>query len=148
MKLPSVLSEGLLQALPTAERKRLGRAGMTKAEAQAKYTAGKEKELQREIAQWLNGQEIYFESDRMDARTSGKRGRADFRVCVPVRIGGTVEGRWLSVEAKTEAGTFSKEQAAEAARLRKSGGRFLIAFSLADVIEAVREIQNLRRTSN
>jgi hypothetical protein len=141
MKLPAVPSEGLLQALPPEERKRLGRAGMTKAEAEAKYAAGREKDLQDDIATWLNGQQIYFDWDRMDTRTSGRRGRADFRVCVPVRIKDQIEGRWLSVEAKTQSGTLTSEQAEQAARLRKSGGKFIVARSLAEVIEAVRELQ-------
>lgn len=141
MKMPSVPREGFLKALPEAERKKLGRAGMTNAETQAKYAAGREKELQRDIAAWLNREEIYCNNDRMDKRTSGERGRADFRVCVPVRVAGQIEGRWLSIEAKTEIGTLSTEQGEDAARVRKSGGKFIVARSLADVIEAVRDMQ-------
>ena len=45
MKLPAVLSEGFLQSLPEAERKKLGRAGMTAKEAQAIFERGEEKKL-------------------------------------------------------------------------------------------------------
>ena len=145
MKLPAVPSEGLLRALPPEDRKRLGRAGMTRAEAEKKYLAGQEEELQRDIYKWLFYHEIYFEWDRMDKRTSGKRGRADFRICVPVWLEPIKErvGLWLSVEAKTGAETLRPAQAAEAARLRKSAGRFIVAYCLADVIKAVRALQEL-----
>jgi hypothetical protein len=135
MKLPNVPSEGFLQALPPEERKKLGRAGMTKGEAKEKFLSGQEKELQQTVYQWLLYHEIYFEWDRMDRRTSGKRGRADFRCCVG--------GLWLSIECKADTGRLSKEQASEAARLRKSGGKFVVAFNLQDVIEAVRDIDSL-----
>jgi hypothetical protein len=133
MKLPAVLPEGFLRALPLEERKRLGRAGLTSEEAQARYVADQEKKLQRDIATWLNREQIYFESDRMDRKTSGRKGRADFRVCV--------EGQWLSLEAKSETGKLTKEQAAEAARLRKSGGKFVVCSSLKSAIDAIRSMQ-------
>jgi len=130
VKLPAIVSEGFLQSLPEAERKKLGRAGITRAEAIAKYRAGQEKQLQDDVTRWLNLHQIYFNSDRMDKKTSGKKGRADFRCCVM--------GHWISFECKTAAGTLSKEQAEDAARLRKSGGTFVVVFSLQDVLEAVR----------
>lgn len=137
MKLPPVLPEGFLQALPPEERQRLGRAGMTVQEAQAKYAAGEEKKLQQDIATWLEHEQIYFESDRMDRKTSGKRGRADFRICV--------DGRWLSIEAKTQSGNLTREQATEATRLQKSGGTFAVCRSLKKAIAAVRTLQNETR---
>ena len=69
--------------LPEEERKKLGRAGITQAQAEAKYAAGEERRFQEAIAGWLDLEGIYFEFDRMDKRTSGKKGRADFRICVP-----------------------------------------------------------------
>jgi hypothetical protein len=66
MKLPAVLPEGFLRALSLEECRKLGRSGMTSKEAQAKYIAGQEKKLQRDIATWLNREQIYFESDRID----------------------------------------------------------------------------------
>lgn len=121
--------------MPEKERKRMGKAGMTKAEAHAKFRSGREKELQRQVWNHLNRNQIYFEDDRMDKKTSGKKGRADFRCCVA--------GLWLSLECKTEAGTLTKEQAAEAARLRASGGRFAVVFSLQDAIEAIADMHAL-----
>lgn len=132
MKLPAVPSEGFLQALPEEERKRLGRAGMTASQAMATYRAGQEKALQEQVIDYLNLNEIYFEWDRMDKKTSGKKGRADFRICY--------HGRWVSAECKAETGTLGSSQAFEAARLRKSGGRFVLVFRLMDLIDEFRNI--------
>jgi hypothetical protein len=80
MRLPAVLPEGFLKALPAEERKKLGRAGITSEEAQARYVAGQEKKVQRDIATWLNRERIYFESDRIDRKTSGKKGALTSRL--------------------------------------------------------------------
>jgi hypothetical protein len=132
MKLPAVLPDGFLQALPETERKRLGKAGMTAHEAMQTFQRGKEKELQKQIASYLDLNEIYYECDRMDKKTSGKLGRADFRICY--------RGYWLSAECKAEGCTLDSGQASQAARLRKSGGRFVLVFRLMDLIEELRNI--------
>jgi hypothetical protein len=109
---------------------------MTAEEAVVRYSSKKEKELQRLVWNELTRRDIYFESDRMDKRTSGKKGRADFRVCMPP------DGKWLSLECKIT-GTLTREQGAEAARLRRSGGKFVVVRSLEEAIEALRDMEAL-----
>ena len=91
--------------------------------------------MQDEITTWLDLEGIYFESDRMDKRTSGKKGRADFRICAA--------GRWLSIEAKAGNHTLTAEQDEQAARLRRSGGTFAVVRSLKEAIDAVRAVQKI-----
>lgn len=134
MKMPNVPSEGFLKALPDAERKKLGRAGMTGAEAIVRYSAAKERELQRQVHNWLFSKEVYFNSDRMDKRTSGKKGRADFRCCI--------RGKWLSLECKVGAGKLTPEQEDDAARLTRSGGIFTVVRSLEEAMAAVYALAN------
>ena len=97
----------------------------------------REKELQARIYSWLLFHEVYFEWDATHRRTSGKRGRADFRVCVKGPDG---FGRWLSLECKVDGNTLTREQASEAARLRKSGGVFAVVRSLEEAIQAIAEL--------
>jgi hypothetical protein len=78
--------------------------------------------LQCQIVNWLNLHGIYNESDRFDKRTSGKKGRADFRLCI--------NGLWLSVEVKIAKTKLRKEQKEEALRLIHSGGKFVVVRSL------------------
>ena len=70
MKLPQVLGDGFLKALPAAERRKLGKAGMTSEEAILAFSARKEKELQRQVWNELNRRGIYFDTDNMHRRTS------------------------------------------------------------------------------
>jgi hypothetical protein len=140
LKLPKVLGDGFLKALPEPERRKLGRAGITSEEAIVRYSTKKEKDLQGLIWNELHRRGVYVESDRMDKRTSGKKGRADFRCCVKDARG---DGRWLSLECKVGAGTLTSEQGAEAARLRASGGKFVVVRSLEEAIEAVTALQAL-----
>jgi hypothetical protein len=134
VKLPAVLSPGFVRALPESERKRFGKAGLTPEQCRATFIRGQEIELQKLVANWLELNGIYFESDRMDKRTSGKRGRADFRICVP-------GGFWLSAECKATGETLSAEQVEQAERLRRSGGKFVVVRALDDLIQAVRSLE-------
>jgi hypothetical protein len=114
------------------EKKDRPRGWMPYDEAKKKFIAGEERKLQSLVANYLNLHAIYFEQDRMDKRTSGKKGRPDFRCCY--------RGRFLAIECKAESGRLSSEQAVELARIRKSGGYTCVAMLLEDVQGALREI--------
>jgi hypothetical protein len=135
MKLPIVLSERFLAALPEEERKRLGRAGITAVEAFRTFRQGEEKTLQQLCVQWLELNQIYYETDRMDRKTSGKKGRADFRICVG--------GLWLSAECKAHKEKLADEQLREAERLIASGGRFILVYGLYDLLHHVRRLERI-----
>jgi hypothetical protein len=130
--MPAVVPPSFLYALPEEERKRLNKAGLTPEECNAKFIRGEEIRLQKLCMNWLSLHNIYFEWDRTDKRTSGKKGRADLRACVL--------GYWLSIECKADGEPLSREQAQEAVRLRNSGGRFVLCYCLHDLIEAIHGI--------
>ena len=69
MKLPTVLSEGFLQAMPEAERRRLGKAGMTQKEAEAVFQRGEEKKLKDLVVNELNRRGAWIFTQRMDKST-------------------------------------------------------------------------------
>jgi hypothetical protein len=129
MKLPAVPSEGLLQALPPEERKRLGRAGMTQAEAQAKYAAGREKELKSDVIKEVRRRGGWVFEQPMSKKTRGRPGVPDLIICY--------RGYFLAAELKATGGTMSQEQAQEAVGIRKAMGRFVLAYSVNDVVEAL-----------
>lgn len=115
------------------DRRKLGRAGITADECREKYQRGEEKKLQGLIANYLGlRDDIYFETDRMDRKTSGAKGRPDFRICY--------RGKWIGIEAKVEGGKLSKEQSETLAKIRNAGGVAIVAFGLAAVQEALRAI--------
>jgi hypothetical protein len=137
MKLPNVLSEGFLKAMPQSERKRLGRVGMTNAEANQRRIEHSERELQRQVHNWLLGEGIYFVNPRMDRKTTTSKGTPDFIACVD----GRVDGLFLGIECKADRNTLTSEQAREANHIRMSKGRFIVAFCLNDVIQAIGELR-------
>ena len=135
MKLPTVLSEGFLQAMPEAERKRLGKAGLTQAEAQAVFQRGEEKKLKDLVLNELNRRGAWFFTQRMDKRTGGRRGCPD--------IIGCHKGYFLAVELKAAGQQMTTEQGQEAVRIRKAGGFFILAYCLEDVIEELQRIERI-----
>lgn len=62
-----------------------------------------------------------------------KRGRPD--------IDGCYRGRFIAVEVKTGRGTVSLEQQAELNAIREAGGIAIVARSLEDVLQGLREIE-------
>lgn len=126
------LPENILSKMSPKDRASLGPAGMTAEEAQKRFEAGQEKQLQNLITNYLNLHQIYFESDRMDRKTSGKVGRPDFRICY--------RGRWLAVECKAQGGKLTAAQADTLMTVRKAGGVAITAFSLTDLQTALRGI--------
>jgi hypothetical protein len=99
-------------------------------EAQRRFKRGEEKKLQRLVANYFNLRGIYYETDRMDKRTSGKVGRLDFRCCY--------QSRFVAFECKCEGEEPTKEQEYEMARIWNSGGVAKAVYSLQDVIDFLR----------
>lgn len=106
---------------------------MTRQECETHIVHGQEKALQRLCAQWLTLHGIYFECDRMDRRTSGKCGGADFRICH--------RGHWLSCECKVAGQPLTQAQEREADRLRNSGGVFVVVRELGDLTGALAALE-------
>ena len=71
----------------------------------------------------------------MDRRTSGKCGRAGFRICH--------HGHWLSCECKVAGQPLTQAQEREADRLRNSGGVFVVVRELGDLTEALAALEAL-----
>lgn len=133
MKLDGPLPEHFLSKLPPEERKRLGRAGMTSEEAQVRYIARTERELQRDVANYLNLHQIPFFNPRMDRKSTVQVGMPDFVICLPP------SGKFVGVECKCAAtgGKLSSEQEASMARILAAGGTYLIIYSLEQLIQAL-----------
>lgn len=133
MKLEGPLPDHFLSKLPPEERRKLGRAGMTSEEAQARYVARSERELQGQVAQHLNRHQIPFFNPRMDRKSTVQVGMPDFVVCLPPN------GRFVGIETKCQAtrGRLSPEQEASMARILAAGGTYLIIYSLEQLIQAL-----------
>jgi VRR-NUC domain len=97
-----VFPEAFLRAMSAEDRRAIGQ--MTMAEVHRRYERGQEKELKRDVLNWLNLQGAWVFTQRMDKRTRGKRGVPDLIVCTPPN------GRFLAVELKATGGRLEAEQ--------------------------------------
>lgn len=128
----SVLPESLLSKISEKDRKSMGCAGMTASEAQEKFEYAQEKELQRDIRNFLMHSKCYFHQSPFAKKAQGKIGRADFLVCY--------RGRWISIEAKSMTGKQRPEQIKDQVEVESAGGEYLLARSIRDVQETFRRI--------
>lgn len=113
------------------DRKALG--VQTAQEASAKAEAGEERELQRQIAQYLGMNGAYFHQAPFGVKVKQRPGRADFLVCF--------RGRWLSLECKTRTGKQSPDQLRDQAEVERAGGIYRVVRSVADVVEIFKTIK-------
>lgn len=123
------LPDNLLRCMSAADRRALGQ--QTAAEAQGKYLAGEEKRLQKDIAQLLNLKGAWYRTSRMDRRTTGRVGEPDFV--------GIYRGSGFAIECKVRA-PLTAAQARELEAIQKAGGFAIVARSVADALQLLREI--------
>jgi hypothetical protein len=127
LKLPRVLPDSFLKALPESERKKMGKSGMTYAEAVATYNRGEEKVLKGHVLNLLNLRGAWLFDQPMSKKTRGRPGVPD--------IIGSYRGYFIAIELKAAGEQMTREQAEEAVRIRNANGRFALAYSVNDVIE-------------
>jgi len=99
----TILPENILKRMSPRDRSPLGKAGRTRAEANAACDRLRERELQDQIAQFLNLRDVHFSRSRMDRKTTVAKGYYDFSIVLP-------GGRHLAVEVKVPGGVISEDQ--------------------------------------
>jgi VRR-NUC domain len=122
-----VFPEAFLRAMCEEDRRAIGQ--MTRTEAERVYERGQEKELKRDVLNWLSLQGAWVFEQRMDKKTRGKRGVPDLIVCTPPN------GRFLAVELKAAGGRLEAEQEGECQRILAAGGVVIVAYCLREVME-------------
>jgi hypothetical protein len=121
----SILPEKTLRMVCAEDRKKMGRAGVTSAEAQAKFEAKSERQMHKDIIGLLNNRGIYFVHSRMDKRTTNAVGTLDFYLCV--------KGRFIALECKAMNGKLSPEQEKVIDHLIRNGATVVIVRDLGQV---------------
>lgn len=94
------LTNNLLKRLSPADRKSLGKAGMTTDEGVRVFQHNYEKQLQSQMCQLMDQRGIFFSRSRMDKKTTIRKGMFDFTVYLP-------GGKFLAVETKAPNGHLS-----------------------------------------
>ena len=131
-----ILPENILSKMSLSDRTGLPgglRANSTAAESAAKYQAGEERVLQRDMANFFRHvRGLWFRTSAMNKKTTGKVGEPDFI--------GVYRGRMFGIECKGPGGKLSSEQGAELAAIREAGGVAVVAFAVSDAQEVLRDI--------
>jgi len=117
-----VLPENYLKCMTPQQRRQFGKGGMTAAEATAKAEARSERELQRQISQYLDMRDIPYSNSRMDKRTTTPVGNPDYWICF--------KGRCIAVECKMPGRKLTPEQQCFKARFYEHGGIHLTCYNL------------------
>jgi len=130
----NAIPEHILRLMPQAERQRLGKAGRTMLEIEAKNGRKLEKQIQAEIAQYLRLHEVPFFCQRMDRRTTGTVGWPDFTF--------VVKGRACFLEVKRPGENPDPEQAKVLSALIEAGAFVRVVHSLQEAIDAYHEMSN------
>lgn len=132
----SQLPEHLLNKISKNDRGTLPggiAAHQTAAESAAKYQAGEERILQRDMGNFFRHVKgLWFRTNAMNRKTTGRVGEPDFI--------GVYRGRFFGIECKGPGGKLSSEQGAELAAIREAGGVAVVAFAVSDAQEVLRDI--------
>ena len=145
MKLPSVLPDSMLTKMSAADRKALGKAGLTRADCNAITQVKNERELQKHIVNYLRLQGIEVNVSRMDKRKTDRKGWPDLTFAVTVTLD-FPKGRIVKIpcawEVKFGNGKLSPEQEKLAARLTAppNGWLFRVIRSLDEAREELRRM--------
>lgn len=136
----NVLPDNILRRMDTTDRSKLGKAGVTSSEAQEKCDAKSEKEIHRQIEQWLNLHGVVYIHSRTDRKTTNAVGLPDFIFAWPI-IQPHSEivdyGIPFAIEIKLPGKKPTKEQSDCITKMRQNGWHTAVAHSLREFIEIV-----------
>jgi len=127
-----VLPQHIVDKMSESDRKQLGKAGRTTQEINTKIKDRAEKDLHKEIINYLRLSRIPFSHARMDRKSNMTAGWPDFSFCFL--------GYFVAWEAKT--GTkLSKEQLDIRSQIERHGGEYRV---ITDLSQATAHIQEMR----
>jgi hypothetical protein len=124
-----VLPEKVLRLLSPADRRSLGKAGLTADEALQAARVKSERDLQNLIETYFNLRGVVAIRSRMDKATTTPKGTPDFMLAL--------RGRAVVIEAKLPGEELTPEQEAMKARMTgdPNGWHWLTVYSLDEVKE-------------
>lgn len=126
-----VLPDHVLEKMDPRERAKLGKAGRTMREAIELAEAKSERDLQKQIANWLRLHGYAFYQSAMHKKTTGTVGWPDFTFAV--------NSRACALEVKFGSHKPEPEQWACMSAMMVNGWRVEVVYSLEQAIAAIRK---------
>lgn len=125
----SHIPDNILKCMSKTFRDQLGKAGMTTAEALIRENLRLEKDIHKDISNYLRLKGIAFRHDRTDKRTTGTIGWPDFTFAL--------KGKAIGVEVKRVGHGLSPEQRSCMAAMEANGWTTFIVSSVQQVQSVV-----------
>jgi hypothetical protein len=122
-----LITEGMLKCMRADQRKPMGKAGRTIEEIDEANAVEFERDLQRDIANYLRQRNITAISSRMDKRTRNTKGCPDFLFAI--------NGRPIAIEAKRPGGKLRPDQEAMRDGLLNDGWTHIVCYRLSQVMD-------------
>jgi hypothetical protein len=129
-KSTSILPENILRHMSAADRKSLGKGGLSAHEAIDRAQAKGEAAMQRQFASYCSLRGLEYLWHRLDRKTGATPGWPDFLV--------VVSGKVVFIEFKTSKGRLSDDQQRVQLALQKAGLNTLVTTSASRAIEFVK----------
>jgi len=146
----TTLPDNILRRMDATQRKSLGKSGRTQEEIDAKRGVELEKEIHRQIGQWLRSKDIVFQHERMDGKTRGTVGWPDFtfvwkkETLIRIQLSefnlSQVENLPIGCEVKRPGEKPTVDQKQVHDWMRQNGWTVLVVHSLQELIEELKKL--------
>jgi hypothetical protein len=138
----TTLPDNILRRMEPSARKSLGKSGRTSEEIDAKKSLELEKEIHRQIDQWLRSKNIVFQHERMDGKTRGTVGWPDFTFVWFREPALEVKHLYVPIgcEVKRQGEKPTDDQAKIHDHMRRNGWTVLVVHSLQELIEELKKL--------
>lgn len=137
MSKTTVLPDNILRRMDPRDRAKLGKAGVTAAEAGEKRLRKEESELHKHIANYLRQHNVWFSHSRMDRKTTQQCGTPDFLLCY-IYFGAMIEKMPTAIEVKVGGRKLTQDQESVREQMVANGWRYHVVSSLQELVEIVK----------
>lgn len=128
-KKTTILPDNILRRMDKKDRVDLGKAGVTAEEANEKQQQRNEREVHRQIENWLRLKGIWFSHSRMDRKTTQALGTPDF-IFSYIYMGAMIDKIPTAVEVKVGGNKLTPEQESVRMSMLANGWTYHIVSSL------------------
>ncbi len=133
----TVLPDNILRRMDPKDRASLGKAGVTAAEAVEKQLNQTEREVHKDIANYLRQHDVWFSHSRMDRKTTQALGVPDFVFCY-VSVENMVALVPTAVEVKVGGRKLTSEQESARMLMLSNGWTYHIVANVTQLMEIVK----------
>lgn len=143
----TILPENILRRMKPEDRASLGKSGMLAREAQDKFAANCEKQVHKQIENWLRLRGIFFIHSRTDKKTTNAVGTPDFVFAWNWERSPFIDRTTpVAVEVKVNGNKLSDAQKAVRKQMIEDGWNYNVVDSLPQMLAVLNITRNTQPT--